>query len=70
MCAFLCEYALVYSMLRTAWYALNNAFAMWAKEGNAARERTNAPINHARRVETRVLVYTRQCHLTLLIMVP
>ncbi|OAX42976.1 hypothetical protein K503DRAFT_254491 [Rhizopogon vinicolor AM-OR11-026] len=50
----------------TAWYAVINAIALSAKEGNAARERTNAPIDHARRVEAKVLVCIRQCRLTII----
>lgn len=35
-----------------AWYAIVKCFLVWrVKEGNAARERTNAPINHAQRIE-------------------
>lgn len=36
----------------SAWYAFVRCFLVWrVKEGNAARERTDAPINRARRIK-------------------
>lgn len=50
VCGFLCEKAVIWSMI--AWYAFVRCFLVWRiKEGNAARERTNAPINRARRIK-------------------
>ncbi|KAG2147406.1 uncharacterized protein EDB93DRAFT_1104084 [Suillus bovinus] len=49
---------------------VKNMTAWYAKEGNAARERTDAPINHTPDVSRRtILVCKRQSHLTLGIIV-
>jgi hypothetical protein len=56
--------------MMSAWYAFVRCFLVWrVKEGNAARERTDAPINHTRRIEAYSPRMQIQSHLTLGIIV-